>query len=355
MGNEYYLGLKINRAKESILNVLIEDFQQIKREQADYIGMDSFAIRQYAQLDVSKLFLAFISNKPSVFKNYVLWQSAVFSNNNVAANRIRKHMNVFRKTLKSHIENKYHDRIDEYFDHAMEALESALPAEHSYLGIETADQERAEKYLQLLLDKKQNEAMHYIGSLAYNKIKNVKAIYKSVIVPVQYEIGRLWQSGEISVADEHFATETTKSVISSLRTMYSRKNHKGKVITLAVGGEMHDMGIRVINEFLLMDGYEVLFLGTNTPMQSILDFARKNSVDAIALSITTTNYLWWTKRLIQGIRALQEVNARIIVGGLAFIETPEAWKTLGADAYGEDADSAVKLLNDITRHQEATS
>lgn len=345
MNKSYQLGLEINKVKDKVLGVLTEDLYEIAGNKLRNMDIDEFAIKQYAQLDVNKLFLALISNKPDIFKAYISWQIDVFSRGDVKTEAIRDHINVLRGTLENYISEDLHPVLDEYISIGLEAITEKSPHEESFLAGDNVDKDRAEKYMNYLLDKKQLEATHYLSGMVYNKIKSVKNIYKHILVPVQYEIGRLWQKGKITVADEHYASETTKNIISVLRNYYPEKTIRGNVLTAALGGEMHDIGIRVVNEFLKIEGYNVYYLGINTPISSLVEFIQRFPVDVLAVSVTNPNYVWWSKEMIDEIKFRRKMAVKIIVGGLAFDEPENLWKEIGADGYGKDADSAVRMVN----------
>jgi methanogenic corrinoid protein MtbC1 len=68
----------------------------------------------------------------------------------------------------------------------------------------------------------------------------------------------------------------------------------------------------------------------------------------VGLSATIATHLLEVSRYIQALReAFGEACPRILVGGRAFIQAPEAWRKLGADACATDAREAVRRLERI--------
>ena len=86
-------------------------------------------------------------------------------------------------------------------------------------------------------------------------------------------------------------------------------------------------------------------MGINTPISSLVEFIQRFPVDVLAVSVTNPNYVWWSKEMIDEIKFRRKMAVKIIVGGLAFDEPENLWKEIGADGYGKDADSAVRMVN----------
>src|SRR4051794_10912345 len=88
-------------------------------------------------------------------------------------------------------------------------------------------------------------------------------IYEQIIAPALWLVGDLWQSGEISVAEEHLATEIALRVVAlqseARRIVDSRGGHR--VMLAAPSGELHVVALRMANGLLRDAGYRVLMLG----------------------------------------------------------------------------------------------
>jgi methanogenic corrinoid protein MtbC1 len=113
-------------------------------------------------------------------------------------------------------------------------------------------------------------------------------IDEEIIAPALWLVGRLWERGEISVADEHLATEISLRVLAlqreAVRTAASRGRYR--VMLAAVGGEMHVVALRMIGNLLREAGYDVLMLGGDVPAPALAQAAREHRPDAICLTAT---------------------------------------------------------------------
>ena len=128
----------------------------------------------------------------------------------------------------------------------------------------------AREYLDLLLHGDRNQA----GRLILNKAEDgmhVKDIYLHVFQPTQYEIGRLWQTNRIGVAQEHFCTAAAQTIMSQLYPFVFSAHKTGRRLAAAcVGGELHEIGARMLADFFEMDGWDTYYLGANTPSDAVV-------------------------------------------------------------------------------------
>jgi len=77
----------------------------------------------------------------------------------------------------------------------------------------------------------------------------VKEIYLHVFQPAQYEIGRLWQTNRISVAQEHYCTAATQLVMSQLYPQVFATTKNGRtLVATCVAGDLHEIGVRMVAE-----------------------------------------------------------------------------------------------------------
>jgi methanogenic corrinoid protein MtbC1 len=119
--------------------------------------------------------------------------------------------------------------------------------------------------------------------------ESVRELCLNVLLPAQEEIGRMWLTGEISVAEGHFASHTTKMVISQLlsHAMFQPANGK-MVLAAAVAGNRHDIGLYVVASFFEMAGWRTIQLGADVPVSDLVQAVDCFDVDLLALSVSLT-------------------------------------------------------------------
>ncbi|WP_022662372.1 cobalamin B12-binding domain-containing protein [Paucidesulfovibrio longus] len=204
--------------------------------------------------------------------------------------------------------------------------------------------ELAHKYFHLLLDGERRAASELILD-AVARGTDIRDIYLGVFQPVQYEIGRLWQADEISVAAEHYCTAATQLIISQLFPYIAASPKIGRtMVGCCVGGELHELGMRVVCDFFEMEGWNTFFLGANTPDDAVIASLRESRAELLGISVTMTYNVHLVRRLVAAVKA-SDLNGRvrILVGGLPFQLSPGLLADVGGDATARNALHAVRV------------
>jgi len=213
----------------------------------------------------------------------------------------------------------------------------------------------AKHYLGLLLKGERRKARHLIHNLLENGVP-LKEIYLDIFQRVQREIGYLWETNQISVAEEHYCTASTQTIMAQLYPEIISNEEKGKVAVIAcVGGELHELGARMVADFLEMDGWETYYVGANTPADSLITTIQEKQPDLVGISVTMSFNIPEVKELLERIHREVEIEGKdlkIIVGGRPFIVAPDLWKKLDdVDGFAEDIEDAVDLANALVKEK----
>jgi MerR family transcriptional regulator, light-induced transcriptional regulator len=114
----------------------------------------------------------------------------------------------------------------------------------------------------------------------------IDAVASLVLLPVMHEIGERWEKGEISVAQEHFATGVLRGRMLSLGRNWGAG--AGPLALLACPpGERHDLGLIAFGLVLRERGWRIAFLGSDTPIETIADAVAKLAPAAVVLAAVT--------------------------------------------------------------------
>lgn len=180
-----------------------------------------------------------------------------------------------------------------------------------------------------------------------------RRIYSDIFLPVLRETGRLWQQNKVTIAQEHFVTDVIRRIMEQLHNQIigtGRVARKKKTVVAAcVGEELHDVGLRMVADFFELDGWNVYYIGANTPAKSILAAIRDQKADLLTLSITMPTHLSEIGYLIRSLRADEATaQVKVIVGGSPFAIIPDLWRQVGADAVAASAEGAVTAANRLT-------
>jgi methanogenic corrinoid protein MtbC1 len=137
-----------------------------------------------------------------------------------------------------------------------------------------------------------------------------------IIAPALWFVGELWERGEITVADEHLATEISMRVLAlqreAMRLDLTRTGYR--VILAALAGERHVVALGMVGNLLRDAGYGVVMLGGDVPDHALAASARRHRPAVICLSATMPG---GGDKLLVGMHAAQRAwpDVRFVVGG----------------------------------------
>lgn len=172
----------------------------------------------------------------------------------------------------------------------------------------------------------------------------------------QRRIGELWQDNRVSIAQEHVATAIALLAMSHLFPHWPRAARNGRKIVLAcVEGELHDMGPRMLADFLEMAGYDVVLAGANVPTDDLVALVKSEAPSLVALSASLSFRLPALRTAIERLRAEVAPTLPIAVGGHAFTWSTNAATRLPVDVHAADAEELAVAIdayfaNDASRH-----
>jgi methanogenic corrinoid protein MtbC1 len=200
----------------------------------------------------------------------------------------------------------------------------------------------AHQYEQALLRGDRLDASRLVID-AVSRGTPVGDIYLQVFQTTQYEIGRLWQVNEISVAKEHYCTAATQLVMSQLyQHLFTGEKIGRKMVATSVAGNLHELGARMVCDFFEMAGWNTCYLGANTPHAAVIQALAEQGADMLAVSVTLATQLSEVQALIATVRADPGcATVKILVGGHPFNRDPDLWRQVGADGTGADAQEGI--------------
>ena len=131
-----------------------------------------------------------------------------------------------------------------------------------------------------------------------------------MLLPVLNAIGTRWESGEVSVAEEHFATALLRGRMLSLGRNWGAG---GGPLALLAGppGEQHDLGLIAFGLVLRERGWRIALLGSDTPIETISDAVAKLAPNAVVLAAVTREPF---EAVADQIRALASATP-VLIGG----------------------------------------
>lgn len=119
---------------------------------------------------------------------------------------------------------------------------------------------------------------------------------------------------------------------------------KGKIIMATVEGDIHDIGKNIVRVVLENYGYQVIDLGRDVPVQTVVDTAIAEDVKLVGLSALMTTTVDSMRRTIEALRASGH-DCKVMVGGAVL--TADYAEEIGADYYTKDAKASVDVAKEV--------
>jgi methanogenic corrinoid protein MtbC1 len=113
----------------------------------------------------------------------------------------------------------------------------------------------------------------------------VETLFRGVVIPYLHELGDRWERGEVSIAQEHFASNLIRGRLMGLARDWGSTT--GPTVVLACPpGEEHDLGLIMFGISLGRRGRRVVFLGADTPLDTVREAVAAMSPSAVVLAVT---------------------------------------------------------------------
>jgi methanogenic corrinoid protein MtbC1 len=210
----------------------------------------------------------------------------------------------------------------------------------------------ARDYLDALLAWRRDDAVELIVQAARDGT-DVRRLYLEVLAPVQERIGTLWSRGEVSVGVEHWCTGVTQLVLARLSPWVFGGSPRDRVAVAAcVRGNLHELPLRIVTDFLELEGWGTRYLGADTPHDAVVQTVAETGADVMLVGAALEEQLDDVAQLIAQLRADERTShVPVLVGGHVFRADTSRIRQVGADATARSADEAHAVAERLaTRH-----
>ncbi|UQD56712.1 B12-binding domain-containing protein [Flavobacterium sp. K5-23] len=341
------VGEYINREETLINNITNWHIKLFSKIDKSAIPQYLNSMKNDGQKHIDFIYESKENESLEIFVAYCSWVNSVLSSLKVETISLVRFLNTIKIFMNIQL-------IEEPFVYDIfinEGISSLLKQKNNDILMNDFTEPIHSEYLKLLLKGERQKAGILIHKLLDDGM-DIKTIYLKIFQESQYEIGRLWEKNEISVAQEHYCTATTQMIMSQLYPKIFKENSLNKnIVATCVGDELHEIGVRIVADFLEMEGWNTYYLGANTPIIAIIEAIEEYKVDILAISVTMVPHVKNAKELIQEIREKSSREVKILVGGYPFHIDENLWIKIGADGFSKSAidvhNTAIKLLKAI--------
>jgi methanogenic corrinoid protein MtbC1 len=282
--------------------------------------------------------------QPALFTEYAAWIAKLLAHLRIPGEALSSNLAILGSVVASEMEAAGGALASQYLDAAIARIAAAASELPCYMDGSGYLDVVGRDYLAALLRGDRRLATELIRE-AVERGAPVKEIYLEVFQRSQYEIGRLWQINEISVAKEHYCTAATQLIMSQLYPhIFAGDKNGGTYVGMCVSGNLHEIGGRMIADFFEMAGWNSYYLGANTPSEGVVETLVERGADVLGISATMTAQLGAVEELVEIVRAKSAcAGVKILVGGYSFNIAPELWRAVDADGTARDAEGAIQL------------
>lgn len=205
------------------------------------------------------------------------------------------------------------------------------------------------RYLDALLLGSEDEADRVVRE-AIDAGTPEAVIYGEVIAPAMRVVGDLWESGMITVADEHLATQISTRVLVLQREAFraTRRRTGARVLLLGIQDERHVLGLQMAASILTHAGYGVVMLGGDVPLSDLPAAIDRHRPAVVGFTATMPGTLVQLRAAVEGVRA-HAPTAGIIAGGA---EVPTSLHAVAGVEVCRHVGDAVELT-DALLHRSA--
>lgn len=170
---------------------------------------------------------------------------------------------------------------------------------------------------------------------------DVVALLNETMIPAMREVGDRFSRNEIFVPEMLIAARAMQAGLTLIEPLLSESGHepRARVAIGVVKGDLHDIGKNLVVMMLKGAGFQVDDLGVNCTVDKYAE-AVDNGSKVVCLSALLTTTMPYMKEVIAHFADRDDV--KIVVGGAPVTE--DYAKEIGAHAYGEDANDAVRAV-----------
>ena len=117
----------------------------------------------------------------------------------------------------------------------------------------------------------------------------VETVLRDAVLPYLHELGERWERGDVSIAQEHFASSLLRGRLLGLARGWG--NAGSPLALLAcVPGDQHDLGLICFGLALRRHGWRIAYLGPDTPLDTLGETARQLGPALVVLTATTPDF-----------------------------------------------------------------
>jgi methanogenic corrinoid protein MtbC1 len=194
----------------------------------------------------------------------------------------------------------------------------------------------------------------------FKENNSLSAFYESILKPIMYEIGNLWQNKAIEIGTEHVCSNMVNKTIHKLTNSIKQRNNSETIMICTPDGELHNIACNMFESVLLERGYNVINISPSIPTESVIAQIRESNPLLVLLSVTLHDNIGSALRLISRITSIFQTP--ILLGGSAIDNcsdderrTLELTSSKVTVITNSTLESIVKTIRNILKNTQTTN
>ncbi len=182
--------------------------------------------------------------------------------------------------------------------------------------------------------------------LAVEDNVEVNSILMDSMIPAMREIGARFSNGDAFVPEMLVSARAMQAGLDILKPLLDKAGHEplGRIAIGTVKGDLHDIGKNLVMMMVKGAGYEIIDLGVDIDVETYEKCVVENDIQVLMLSALLTTTIPYMKNVVDHFKA-KNIDCKIMIGGAPV--TQRFCDDIGADAYCEDANIAVEVLEKV--------
>lgn len=285
-----------------------------------------------------------IAGEPALFGQYVAWLDELLIARGIPADSLSLSVDLLRGFFRGRLPAAQLAMVEAVLDGGQRALKQPLaPDRRVGSPIDpTVCHPCTETLAESLTRGDQHRCDQIVAAVTAEQGYVEMAV--NLIQPALYRIGRGWQARKVSVAQEHLATALAQRLLvrQFVETTPATRNGR-KALFACVPSNQHALGLRIVADAFELDGWEVDYLGADTPTDSLIERILEVQPELVGLSIALIKQLPILTEVVHRIRSACGDDApRLIAGGGGLDALPNLAQRLGLDQWHAQPGTALE-------------
>ncbi len=223
------------------------------------------------------------------------------------------------------------------------------------------DNELLARFSQALISHDKEKAIKLINDALKNRTHDVKSLYETILAPSLNQISSNQLEQVLPIWEEHLSSSIVRSALEITYPYVLAERDAGhsteeaqsarqKAIIFCLEEEYHELGARMITDFLTILDFDAYYIGANTPKREILKAIAYFEPALVCISVTNFYHLTKLHSLIEQLKT-QDIQSyppfTLIVGGYAIQHSSNVEPLVKADYYANTFDDLRKIKEAI--------